>query len=150
MQALSFIFRLASQHALSGAQLSSLLQSESELSESRRSIVAEIWTEQSKESSKLSVVSRTLSLGRLVRLSWRVGVGISSSSTESLAAPFVTLAFEITSSEQAKDKASCSSPEVPSSGSSGSTRTYIVECTHHEFEEVRKHFQDIFAQLDTA
>ena len=149
MQALSFIFRLASQHSLSGAQLSSLLQSESELSDSRRSIVSEIWAEQQKASAKLSVVARTLSLGRLVRLSWRVGVGISSSTSESLAAPFVTLSFEITSSDAQKT-------DLTTPGSSGSTqsqsatRTYIVECTHHEFEEVRKHFQDIFVQLDTA
>lgn len=88
-----------------------------------------------------------------MNLSWRVGVGISSSQCEALAAPFVTLAFEVAQQQTPAAPAHSQGPLgaadqlVAASGST--TRTYIVECTHHEFQEVRKHFYDIFAQLDT-
>jgi len=101
----------------------------------------------------LSAVSRTLSLGRLVNLAGRVGVGISSSQCEALAAPFVTLAFEVAQQQPAaaptQTQGALGAADQLTAASGSSTRTYIVECTHHEFQEVRKHFYDIFAQLDT-
>jgi hypothetical protein len=203
LQALAFIFRVlltsnsSSQPLLSHEQVGALLQRETDLSDARRGLLARLWSDYAKTAagSALSSVSRALSLGRLVRLSWRVGVSIGTSFSDAAAdasalpaapAPFVTLAFEIALPAGAQggstaaaalagssgsvavapvplaglgllsaaDSSSPSTTSSPANSSSsissagGSTRTFIVECSHHEFSEVRKHFHDLFAQLD--
>ncbi len=92
------------------------------------------------QSSAVSAVSRTLSLGRLVGLQWRVGVGVSSSLCSALAAPFVTLAFDVAVAGGGGGDGAHQQPP----------KSFVVECNHHEFQEVRAAFQDVFARLDTA
>lgn len=159
LQALAFLFRLFIQHTVPTEQAGALLAKETDLSEEKRAIVQSVWAEYNKDGallapSKVSTVSRTLSLGRLVRFSWRVGVGITSSSSDQLAAPFVTLSFEITKQPSTHATAAGGATSAPNAHTSDAlvatgTRTYLVECTHHEFQDVRKHFQDLFANLDS-
>jgi hypothetical protein len=159
LQAIAFLLRLFIQHTVTSEQATALLAKETDLSEEKRSIVQSIWADHNKDGellapSKVSTVGRTLSLGRLVRFSWRVGVGISSSSTsqEQLATPFVTLSFEITQpSSHATAAGGIPNPHSKPTDAltATGTRTYLIECTHHEFQDVRKHFQDLFGQLDS-
>ncbi len=73
-------------------------------------------------------------------------MGISASNCSNLAAPFVTLAFEIAQpNQQHRQQAAGNNAQL---NEQPATQTYIVECSHSEFEDVRKHFTDIFAQLD--
>lgn len=58
----------------------------------------------------------------------------------------MTLSFEIA---QPTTNADTNGPSG-TTAAAASTRTFLVECTHHEFQEVRKAFQEIFAAIDAV
>lgn len=151
LQALTFIFRLFVTHNCTVDEGDSVLSKESDLSPEKRQLLLAVWKDHL-ASNKVKDVGRTLSLGKLVNFSWRVGVGIAASNCAQLATPFVTLSFEISSPSSftsSNTNANTHTATQPADAlTNNGTQIHVVECTYREFQEVRKKFQDIFAHLD--
>lgn len=158
LHALSFLFRLFLSHSVEVDSALTLLAKETDLNEEKRNILQSIWSNRnviaaaspsSSLESATASVARTLSLGKLIRFSWRIGVGIASNTCAQLQAPFVTLAFEISNTKATTNNNVGHTNNVDDRLTENGTKVYLVECTHHEFQEVRKQFQEIFGQLDS-
>lgn len=156
LHALSFLFRIFLSHSVEVDSALTLLAKETDLNEEKRNILQSIWSNRnviaaaspsSSLESATASVARTLSLGKLIRFSWRIGVGIASNTCAQLQAPFVTLAFEISNAKATTNNVG--NTNVDDRLTENGTKVYLVECTHHEFQEVRKQFQEIFGQLDS-
>lgn len=105
LNALQFIFRGAIADKLDGAEaLQAVLRKHADLSDAARKVISETWGKRSangtlnsssSSSASSSSSSSTLQTGQLLRLDWKLGVGIRSSKCKALKAPFVAMNFNV-------------------------------------------------------
>jgi hypothetical protein len=95
VNALGYMLRGCEEHKVEASALINALGTCTEVTETTASIIANCWTTYSSSQAQ-ETLNRVLNVGHLVGIDWKLGVALSSSSCNSLLAPFVTIVFHIT------------------------------------------------------
>ncbi|EDO40437.1 predicted protein [Nematostella vectensis] len=127
---ISYVFRSAGKKNCSVDQLISELNSSMLWSVSSLAVIKRIWTEQGKFICSPDL-AKTLNVGQLVDMGWKLSMGMSSSSCRSLNAPFITAAITVASP-------------------SGDLTTKSLEMTILEFKKFSSHLREIASVLETV
>ncbi len=141
INALTHVFRAAQRDKV--AALNASLEADSTLSPAAVALLADAWAALSQEGVLVrraqknragaanTAAVRTLQVGKLVSIDWRLGCGVASSACADLAAPFVTLQLTV-------------------ADSFGATSVKTMELSIAQFQRVAKDFRDIAARLDSV
>jgi hypothetical protein len=131
INALGHVFRGCVEHKVdeSGASLIAALNATTEASEDTAAVLARCWASSEVARTSSDAPKQAFNIGNLVKLEWKLGVSVASSSCSSLLAPFVTLLFQV------KD-------------GNGDISTQRVELTLAEFQGMSKTLNDVASKLD--
>jgi len=134
--AISFVLRGALADKLNSATFQSTMEKKTDLNARSRTVLLAAWNRRTKGGVLVSSPSdskenstRSLQLGRLVGMEWRLGVGVSSNACASLKAPFVSLLLKIVDEN-------------------GSTRAQPIELTLAQFADFSRTVGEIHQQLE--
>ena len=138
VNAVIFIFRGVISESIPADVLGEPLSKSTGLSEAMVGLFVQTWDKQSKggkltatDGEQLSATQQCLRLGRLVKMSWKLGVGLASTHCKFLGAPFVSLVLEVASS-------------------TGEVTSHSLELSLDEFQDFAKTFRDISQALDAV
>eukprot|EP00750_Incisomonas_marina_P003535 INCI13193.1.p1 GENE.INCI13193.1~~INCI13193.1.p1 ORF type:complete len:218 (+),score=39.54 INCI13193.1:237-890(+) len=146
LRCVTFISRGASQHCEAGSvkSLGKALVSATNASEAVAAAVAQAWAKvpvasataaeagnDDEDESEVPGSNNSFSVGKLNGLDWKLGVRMSSSSCDRLAAPFVRLAFRV-------------------ADNAGTEETRVVQLSIEQFQKFRSTVLDVSKVLDSA